>query len=312
MYNVVAMKDIVGNTATIKYLKDSVAGDNLSHAYLFCGPSNVGKTKAAQGFAKLILCEGENPAKCTGCPSCKLFDAGNHPDFHFLDKDAVLVEDVRELTSDLELRPYRGKAKVALIPHAEKLTTQALNSFLKTLEEPTTQTVIILTTENKKNLLETIVSRARLVHFSLASDKQIYELLNGELGVKRSEAEQIVALAGGRVGYAVTLSADEELTAGILDSANEFMRAYKSADIYEKMTFADKMSKDKDLLGSKLQSLEMSVRGELLKAVTGNSKGMSPDELLTLLGRLVKSEEAIRKNANIKLVIEGLLLGSTA
>jgi len=312
VYNVVVMKDIVGNSTTIKYLKDSVAGDNLSHAYLFCGPENVGKTKAGIGLAKMILCEGTNPLECSTCPSCMLFGSGNHPDFHFLDKDAVLVEDIRELTGALELRPYRGKAKVALIPHAEKLTTQALNSFLKTLEEPTTQTVIILTTENKKNLLETIVSRARMVNFSLVSDKQIYEFLNGELGVKKAETEQIVGLAGGRIGYAVTLSTDEGMATDITTLTTEFMRAYKSADIYEKMIFADKLSKDKELLGSRLSGLEMSVRGELLRAAAGSSKTFSPGELLTLLGRLAKSAEAIRRNANIKLVIEGLLLGSIA
>lgn len=305
MYNVGAMKDIVGNAATTKYLADSVAGDNLSHAYLFCGPENVGKTKAGIAFARLILCEGETPVTCTTCPSCKLFAGGNHPDFHFLDRDAVVVEDIRELTSALELRPYRGKAKVALITHAERLTTQALNSFLKTLEEPTTQTIIILTTENKRNLLETIVSRSRLVQFGLASDKQIYELLNGELGVKRAEAEKIVSLVGGRVGYAVTLSEDKDMATDLIVLTNEFMRVYKSADIYEKMTFADMLSKDKDLLPVRMQNLEMAVRSELLR-----NADVKPDEMLGLLTKLAKSTKMIRQNANVKLVMEGLLLGS--
>ncbi len=309
MYNVVAMRDIVGNAAIIKYLGDSACENNLSHAYLFCGPECVGKTKAGLDFARLILCEGSNPADCTECPSCKLFESGNHPDFHYIDKDTVLVDEIRELTNALELKPFRGKAKVALISHAERLTVQALNSFLKTLEEPAPHTVIILTTENKKNLLETIVSRSRLVNFGLVPDKQIYELLNTELGVKRTDAEQIVNLAGGRIGYAITLAADKELATDTINVTSEFLRAYRSVDIHEKVAFADKLSKEKDSLEPKLQNVEMAVRSELLR-LSGDTKNVRTGELLTLLNRLTKSVEMIRRNANTKLVIEGLLLGS--
>jgi DNA polymerase-3 subunit delta' len=304
------MKDIIGNTATIKYLKDSIKGDNLSHAYLFCGPENVGKTKIGLGFARLILCEGEDPFTCTECPSCKLFVSGNHPDFHYIDKEMVSVDEIRELSNTLELKPFRGKSKVALISHAEKLTTQALNSFLKTLEEPTPHTVIILTTENKKNLLETIVSRSRMVNFGLVPDKQIYEFLNSELEVKRSMAEQIVNLAGGRIGHAITLSADQELTVNIASLASEFLRTYRSQDIHDKITFADKISKEKDSLDFKLQSLEMAIRGELMQVSSENIKNTKTGELVTLLDRLTKSAEMIRKNGNTRLIMEGLLLGS--
>ena len=310
MYNVVAMKDFVGNKATISYLEQAIANDNVSHAYLFCGPEGVGKTKAGLHFAKLLLCESEKPLDCKGCPSCKLFESGSHPDFHHLDKEAVLVDEVRELISSLELRPYRGKGKVALVSHTERLTNQALNSFLKTLEEPTSQTTIILTTENKNNLLPTIVSRARQVNFGLSADRQIFEHLNIEMSVKKEEAARITSLASGRIGVAIALSENDGVASEIATLVGDFNRIYKSQDIYEKISFADKMAKDKDNLISNLHYLELATRSELMRQTKESGDRVRMTELLTLMDKISRSREMVNKNANTRLVIEGLLLGS--
>jgi len=310
MYNMGVMKDFVGNAATIKYLQKAVTEDNLSHAYLFCGPGGVGKTKAGAYFAKILLCESPDPLVCEGCPSCKLIESGNHPDFFHFDQETVLVDEIRELVGSLELRSYRGKGKVALISHAEKLTNQALNSFLKTLEEPTSETTIILTTENKKNLLPTIVSRARMVNFGLATDKQVYELLNGDLGVKKDEAAKIVGLSAGRVGMAVNLAAEPEQVAEIAELVNDFNCIYRSQDIYEKINYADKVSKDKDGLGTKLQHIELAARGELMALATDKKNTAKSSELIQMMDKIAKSRDMISANANAKLVMEGLLLRS--
>lgn len=310
MYNVMAMKSIVGNEKTVAYLGGAVKSGNLSHAYLFCGPESVGKTKVGKAFARLILCEGDNPVTCTECPSCKLFAGGSHPDFFLLDQGAVVVDDIRELTNSLELRPYRGRGKVALLSHAENLTNQALNAFLKTLEEPTSQTTIILTTENKRNLLPTIVSRSRIVNFGLAPGKQIFEFLNGDRGVKKEEATKICKLAAGRVGVAVSLSEDDSLAAGMQELVAGFNRAYHTQDIYEKISYADVLSKDKESLISKLQTIELSTRGELMKSSIDQNYKAKTSELIALMDRIAMAKDMISKNANAKLVIEGLLLGS--
>lgn len=306
----VAMKDFVGNAATIKYLEQAVAGDNLTHAYLFCGPESVGKTKVGVYFARLLLCEGDNPLICTDCPSCKLFTSGNHPDFFHFDQEAVLVDEIRELVSSLDLRSYRGRGKVVLISHAERLTNQALNSFLKTLEEPTSQTTIILTTENKKNLLPTIVSRARMVNFGLSDNKQVFELLNGELGVKKDEAAKIVKLAAGRVGVAVRLAANPEQAGEIMKLIEDFSRAYRSQDIYEKISYADTLSKEKDMLPVRLQYLELAARGELMDLSASGLNKERASGLIEMMDKIARSQEMINGNANTKLVMEGLLLGS--
>lgn len=310
MYNVVTMKDFVGNKSTIEYIRKAVASDNLSHAYLFCGPEGVGKTKAGIYFAKLLLCESEKPLNCNSCPSCKVFAAGNHPDFFHLDSDTVLVDEVRALVSSLDLKPYMGKAKVALISHAEKMTTQALNSLLKTLEEPTVHTTIILTTENQKNLLPTIVSRARALNFGLATEKQIYELLNGELGVKRDEATIFSRLASGRAGVATRLSQEPEAANEILALSSEFNRVFKSQDIYEQITFADKLAGSKDHLLSNLANLELATRSDLMSINYKEPNKTKVTDLISMLDGIARSREMLAANANAKLVMESLLLRS--
>lgn len=310
MYNVVAMKDFVGNANTIKYLEEAVSTGSVSHAYLFCGPGNVGKTKAAKHFARLLLCTGENPQKCTDCPSCKLFEKGNHPDFFHLDSDTVLVDEVRELVNSLDLKPYMGKKKVALISHAENLTNQALNSFLKTLEEPAADTTIVLTTENPKNLLPTIVSRARQVNFGFTSDKMIFELLNGDLAVVKAQATVITSLAAGRPGVATTLASNKEVSEEILSLAKDFNRIYRSTDIYEKISYAEKMSKDKETLSAKLENLEIAARAELINEKINESNKVKVEDLVQMLDNIALSRERLAANASAKLTLEGLLLGS--
>jgi DNA polymerase III delta' subunit len=310
MYNVLVMKDFVGNTVAIKYIESAVSTGNVSHAYLFCGPANVGKTTAAQHMAKLLLCEGDNPLSCDACESCKLMAAGNHPDFFFLDTEAVLVADIRELVGSLDLKPYRGQGKVALVTHAEKLTNQALNAFLKTLEEPSDKTTIILTAENSRNLLPTIVSRARMVNFSLVAERPIFEYINGELGIKKDIAKTMSTLAAGRVGAAVHMAEDPEKPAEMQRLAADFSRIYKSQDIYEKISYADILVKDKEALGGKLQDIELAVRAEMVATAPNISNKAKIGEFTAMLDKLMISREMIAKNANAKLVVEGLLLGS--
>jgi DNA polymerase-3 subunit delta' len=312
VYNVVVMKDFIGNIAAIKTLKEAVRSGNLSHAYLFCGPGNVGKTKAGEYFAKILLCSSEDPFLCTSCASCKLFDKGNHPDFFHLDSDTVLVEDVRLLINSLDLKPYMGEGKVAMISHAENLTKQALNSLLKTLEEPSAKTTIILTTENPTNLLPTIVSRTRRINFALSSERDIYELLNVDLEVIKGEATVIAKLSAGRPGVARSLSADKNTTSEIINLAKDFSRIYKSTDVFEKIAFADKLSKDKEGLAVKLGYLELATRADLMGEKFTETGRLRVRDLIVTIDNIARSREMISANVNPKLVIEGLLLGSIA
>jgi DNA polymerase-3 subunit delta' len=142
---------IYGHKKQIEFLGKSIESGSLSHAYIFSGPSFVGKKTVAREFAKNLLESGP----------------GNfHPDFLEVTNDeAIKIDQVRELIYKLSLRPYSAKYKVALIDNAETMTVEAQNALLKVLEEPKSYTIIILVTSNTGKLLRTISSRAQKINF---------------------------------------------------------------------------------------------------------------------------------------------------
>src|SRR5262249_41493055 len=135
----------------IKEFAQAVRRGRLGHAYLFTGPAGVGKRLFARELAKTLLCDNapdENWQACGKCASCQLVDADTHPDLIAAgrpeDKNEVPIETVRELCRLLSLKPARGRGKVAILDDADDLNPYSANSFLKTLEEPPPQSVLIL------------------------------------------------------------------------------------------------------------------------------------------------------------------------
>ncbi|MGH2541910.1 MAG: DNA polymerase III subunit delta', partial [Ardenticatenaceae bacterium] len=149
---------IIGHELAVAYLSRAIAEDTLAHAYLLTGPEQVGKQTMAQTFAQALLCTAEGNRPCGSCRACHLVQARRHPDFLILDmawQESVLpdkrsaqsisVDAVRLINGELARRPHEGRWKVLLVPHAEELTVAAANAFLKTLEEPPSFVVILLT-----------------------------------------------------------------------------------------------------------------------------------------------------------------------
>src|SRR5207248_272507 len=123
------------------------------------------------------------------CASCRKSEAGSHPDLHVLGKDlklkSIKIEEVRDAIADAALKPYEGKWKVFVVLEAGRLTADASNAFLKTLEEPPPHTVFILTVETKAGLLETIQSRGFEVRLKpLAPDAGAHEEIHSEIAGK--------------------------------------------------------------------------------------------------------------------------------
>ena len=128
-----------------------LANQRLAHAYLFIGSNSVGKSETALAIAKLVNCDQvlEDGQPCEQCDSCIKTEAGNHPDVVFIegmDGGAIKISQIRELVRASQLRPFEGKKKVFIIKDIEKLTTEGSNALLKTLEEPSKNSLLILTT----------------------------------------------------------------------------------------------------------------------------------------------------------------------
>lgn len=161
-------RSIVGQEAMASTLRTAVRSGKLSHAYLFCGPRGVGKTTAARVLARTINCENlsaEGEA-CGLCESCKAFE--EQRSFNIFELDAASnnsVEDIRQLTEQVQMPPALGRYKVYIIDEVHMLSAAAFNAFLKTLEEPPSYAIFILATTEKHKILPTILSRCQIYDF---------------------------------------------------------------------------------------------------------------------------------------------------
>ena len=162
-------RSIVGQEAMASTLRTAVLSGKLSHAYLFCGPRGVGKTTAARVLARTINCENlsaEGEA-CGVCESCRAFE--EQRSFNIFELDAASnnsVEDIRQLTEQVQMPPALGRYKVYIIDEVHMLSAAAFNAFLKTLEEPPSYAIFILATTEKHKILPTILSRCQIYDFN--------------------------------------------------------------------------------------------------------------------------------------------------
>ena len=171
----------------------AVGRGRLSQSYLFVGPDGVGKQLFARRLAQCLLCRepgGDALEACGECTSCRPFQAGNHPDFLFVDRpegkrelplDLIIGPKERRgqegLCHDLSLRPLAGSRKVAIINDADTMNDESANAFLKTLEEPPERAVLMLIASNLDAVMPTIRSRCQLVRFAPLSRADVEALL---------------------------------------------------------------------------------------------------------------------------------------
>lgn len=183
--------------------------DALPHALLLCGPTGLGKRAFVQRFVQGLLCERPVDGEaCRGCRSCLLVMAGTHPDVIGLSfglrKDGVqrseiVVEQIRELSARLAMRSQFGGWQVATIDPADAMNTAAANALLKTLEEPSAQTMLVLLADAPWRLPQTIRSRCQRVEFQLPPTAEALAWLQAE-GVR--DAAAALTAASGNPGQA--------------------------------------------------------------------------------------------------------------
>jgi len=173
----------------------------VASAYLFLGPEGVGKFSFAIRFAKALLCETGKFPPCENCRSCKQSEARTHPDLHILQVESeekqIKIDQVRSFQERLSYRSFQAGRKIGIIEEAEHLTQQSMNALLKTLEEPTRDTVLILTCSNRSRLLPTVVSRCQILRFPPVSHEKLVGYLSEERGLSLERAGLVANLAEG-------------------------------------------------------------------------------------------------------------------
>lgn len=188
----------------------SVKAGRIAHAFLLSGPHGTGKRTCANYLTQTILCASPQ-APCGQCPACKKVMAGLHPDVQVVGEEekSISVDTIRALRDQLALRPFEADRHITLIPRADRMTAQAQNALLKTLEEPAGGNVFFLLTDQPGAMLPTIVSRCRRLRFSPASVEACAAIL-AEKGVEPGRARLAAACAQGAVGRALEIAGDED------------------------------------------------------------------------------------------------------
>ena len=188
-------KEIVGHKNIIQYIENVSASDQVSHAYILNGEKGSGKRLLADFFAMDLQCEDREPdgEACGRCHSCRQAMSGNQPDIIFIRHEkpnTISVEEIRtQLNNDIVIRPYSSKYKIYIVPHADKMSVQAQNALLKTIEEPPEYAVIILLTENAEILLPTIRSRCVILKLRNIKDQLIKKYLMEQMEIPDYKAD---------------------------------------------------------------------------------------------------------------------------
>ncbi len=202
-------EEIIGNQTIKKMLEKSIENKTISHSYLFVGTQGIGKKMLARELAKKILCREQEEAK--NCKSCLAFESLNHPDFMCMEPEgnSIKIEQIRMLQKKIQEKPIFANKKVYIIDDADKMTIEAQNCLLKTLEEPPEFATLLLIGSQESAFLTTIKSRCMILHFQPIEDEKIEQYMEANYGITNI-TENSLAMFQGSIGKAIALKDKQE------------------------------------------------------------------------------------------------------
>jgi DNA polymerase-3 subunit delta' len=330
----VSWQQVKGHDALARAFDRVVERGRLAHAYLFLGPSGIGKRMFALELAKALLCEGESDGRlhaCDRCSACALVRANNHPDLYLAGRPEnsleLPIETVRELCRSFSLKSARGKGKVAILDDADDFNEESANCFLKTLEEPPPRSVLILIGAGRDRQLSTILSRCQVVHFASLPAELMLAILK-EKGIQDSAVlSRLVFLGEGSPGRALALAAPElwafrrdflkSLCQPKPDSValsrkwQEFVEeAGKEAGVQRRrasLVLRILVAFFSNALGLSLGGSPTNVDPSELATLRDLAGRLGPEQWLDLLDRCLEADLQIDRRVQLVLVLEALL-----
>ena len=231
---------IYGQTRVRDFLRASVASGRVTHAYLFTGPAGSNKTQAAYALAAALLCE---QGGCGVCPTCERVKSRRHPDVRYFAPEGAggyLVEQIREIVSDTALAPIQSNRKVYIIDRVDLLGSSAANAFLKTLEEPPDDVVIILMGRTRESVLPTIVSRCSVVPFRHIPANEAAAILAQRTGASPELAKIAIEACAGSVTRGIEFLKSNESLAFRRDVI-EMLARLDTADTWDVIGMASQL-----------------------------------------------------------------------
>lgn len=324
--------DLVGHEWAVDLMQGAIAHGRVGHAYLFTGPEQIGKTALARTFVQALNCEAADPGArpCGQCRACTLIAADRHPDVRLLHPEvsgrgqlSLKIEQIRDLQRDLNLAAYEARRKAAIVTNFQAASQGAANAFLKTLEEPPGDVVLLLTAVEADALLPTITSRCRVVALRPLPVERIVEALERRWHLPPEKARLLSHLADGRLGWALDALEDPDVVQERAEKVESLLKALRGGRV-ERFALAEKLAKDPEALTSILQTwltwwrdLAMLAWGGRNEAITNVDRRQ---ELIDLARRwdreaavaaLKQTRTALwqlEHNANVRLVLENLFL----
>ena len=313
----------IGHEWAVDYLRGTIQSQHISHAYLLTGPAHIGKAHLAREMAAALNCQGDAPP-CGTCSACRKTRQGTHPDVTPVEPEGnrLKIDQVRELQHTLSLSPVEGRWRVCIITDFQTATTQAANALLKTLEEPPSRVVLLLTATDADLLLPTIVSRCQLIALRTVPLKQVEEALYERLDGQEERAKLIARLSGGKVGWALSALEEEDvleerrqhietllelLGQGRAARIKAAERLSKAPDLDEIIKLWQGWWRDLLLVSSDCEDLVVNV--DFIDSLQRTAEQYPFSEAEEAVRDLEAALEQLDRNVNSRLAMEVLLLG---
>lgn len=264
---------IIGHDKPVNILKRALANNTLAHAYLFSGEAGVGKKLTALTLAAAVnCCEAGPEGGCGACASCRKVAAGGHPDVRIVTSDGgdIKIDQIRQVQADLALKPFEGVKKILIVDGAEGMNAASANAFLKTLEEPPGDALIVLITSMPQSLLPTIRSRCQEIRFLPLSRQKLAQALMQRRGLSEGDAWFLAALAGGSMGRGLEMDIEQEKA-----FREEFITLWSDLSMMspgEVLAHAESLSKDRERLERLLDIGVELLRDAVVLHETGDEK----------------------------------------
>ena len=314
-------QDIYGQEAMKEHLQNAIKTGKVSHAYIINGERSSGKEFIARIFAKTLQCEKGGPQACGECHSC------NQPDIIRVTHEkpnSIGVEDIRsQVNNDMGIKPYSSPYKIYIINEGEKMTVQAQNALLKTLEEPPSYGVLLILTTNVEALLPTIVSRCVVLNMKPVGDDIVRRFLMEDMQIPDYKANICVAFARGNIGRAKLLASSEDFDK-VKEEAVTLLKYIHDMEISEIVAAIKKIGEYKLDVTDYLDILSIWYRDVLLFKATNDANHLifkeeikyirkeadqkSYEGIETILDSLEKAKSRLSANVNFDLTMELLFL----
>ena len=286
--------EIIGNEQIKEELKKVALENKVSHSYMFVGIEGIGKQMMAKDFAQMILCTNETNKGCHQCKSCIEFMSNNHPDFLYLEPDgnSIKIEQIRYLQRKIQEKPIISDKKVYIINDADKMTTEAQNCLLKTLEEPPEYSTIILIGSNENAFLNTIKSRCMKIPFKPIEAKYVKQYMEKTYEMTNISQNMLEAFQGS-IGKAILLKDKKEQ----YENIESMVEKLDKTDMTELMKLGEPLYQSKDEIMNILDYINII----LLKLSKENTQYANCIDIIE------NTKKRLNQNANYDMCIDNMI-----